>query len=169
MFDISPTWWTPRQTRVTVPCRLVEHVADRPEGSLDPSDDEVAALLRRVQTIAVVGISARPGAASHGVAAYLLDHAPGYQLWFVNPTVTEVLGQRCYPSLAALPIVPDLVDIFRRTDDLPAAADEAIAVGALALWFQLGLRHDVAASRARRSGLFVVQDRCIEIEHALLS
>ena len=132
----------------------------------EPTDGEVAALLTRVRTIAVVGISSDPTRASHGVASYLLQRAPEYELWFVNPTETEVLGQRCYPSLADLPIVPDLVDVFRRVDALPAATAQAIAVGAPALWFQLGLRHVAAARAARDAGLFVVQDRCIKIEHA---
>src|SRR5690606_4466532 len=84
----------------------------------------------------------------------------------VNPTETEILGRPCYPSLAELPVVPDVVDVFRRASDLPGVAEEAIAVGAPVLWFQLGLRNDEAAKLAIDAGLAVVQDRCIKIEHA---
>jgi uncharacterized protein len=77
-----------------------------------------------------------------------------------------VLGVRCYSSLADLPEAPDIVDVFRRTEELPSVVDEAIAVGARAVWFQFGLRHDEAAAKAVAAGLDVVQDRCLKIEHA---
>jgi len=132
----------------------------------DPSDADIGELLTRIRTIAIVGVSARPSRPSRGVAAYLAEHAPEYELWFVNPSETEVLGRPCYASLADLPVVPDLVDVFRRVEHLADVTDEAIAIGAGSLWFQLGLRDEVAAARARGAGLAVVQDRCIEIEHA---
>jgi predicted CoA-binding protein len=87
-------------------------------------------------------------------------------VYYVNPRETEIMGKPVYASLADLPVVPDMVDVFRRVDDLPAVTDEAIAVGATALWFQLGLEHPDAADRAVVAGLDVVQNRCLKIEHA---
>jgi predicted CoA-binding protein len=81
----------------------------------------------------------------------------------------EILGLKSYPSLADLPVVPDIVDVFRRHDELPGVVEEAIAIGARVVWFQLGLRHDAAAARAAEAGLTVVQDRCLKIEHARFS
>jgi predicted CoA-binding protein len=87
-------------------------------------------------------------------------------VWYVNPHEREILGRRAYPSLAAVPDPPDLVDVFRRLDDLPAVVDDAVTAGARAVWFQLGLVHDAAAATAGDAGLDVVQDRCLKIEHA---
>ena len=122
-------------------------------------------LLNRIDTVAIVGMSANPARASNFVATYLLGRTD-WTPWFVNPNETEILGLPVYPSLGALPGVPDLVDVFRRRDELPAVVDEAIAVGAPAIWFQLGLVHDEAAATAAAAGLDVVQDRCLKIEHA---
>ncbi|MEL6892688.1 MAG: CoA-binding protein [Actinomycetota bacterium] len=130
-------------------------------------DDDIAALLRRTRTIAVVGMSPRPNRASHGVARYLTERG-GYDVWFVNPNETEILGRPVYASLAALPEAPDLVDVFRRTAELPEVAAEAIEVGAAAIWFQLGLVHHDAAAASVAGGLDVVQDRCTKVEHARL-
>ena len=126
---------------------------------------ERLAILQRTQTVAVVGMSANPARASHFVATYL-NGATEWTIWYVNPGATEILGEKSYASLADLPEPPDIVDTFRRVDDLPAVAEEAIACGAETLWFQLGLRHDAAAERAAEAGLDVVQDRCLKIEHA---
>lgn len=123
------------------------------------------ALMRRTRSVAIVGMSANPSRASHFVATYLLGKTD-WTLWFVNPTLDQALGRPVYPSLAALPEVPDLVDAFRRTDELPSVVEEAIEVGAASVWFQLGLRHDAAAGRAADAGLDVVQNRCLKIEHA---
>ncbi len=123
-------------------------------------------LLRRTTTIAIVGVSSNPSRASYFVATYLRADAPEFTVWYVNPQETEILGKSVYASLADLPEPPDMVDVFRRVDDLPAVTDEAIAVGASSLWFQLGLRHDDAAARAEAAGLAVVQDKCLKIEHA---
>ena len=122
-------------------------------------------LMQRTRTVAIVGMSANPSRASHFVATYLAGKAD-WTVFYVNPRESTVLGQRVYPSLAALPEPPDLVDVFRRTDDLPAVADEAIAAGAGAVWFQLGLEHHGAAASAAAAGLDVVQNRCLKIEHA---
>jgi predicted CoA-binding protein len=123
------------------------------------------ALLQRTQNVAIVGMSDNPARASHFVATYLLG-ATDYDVSFVNPRLDEIFGRPVYPSLDALPTVPDIVDVFRRRDDLGQVTDEAIAVGAAAVWFQLGLRDDDAAATAAAAGLAVVQDRCLKIEHA---
>lgn len=122
-------------------------------------------LLNRIESVAIVGMSANPSRASHFVATYLMG-ATDWTLYFVNPKESEILGRKVYPGLTELPEIPDVVDVFRRTDDLPIVAHEAIAVGAPAIWFQLGLEHDAAAASASAAGLDVVQNRCIKIEHA---
>ena len=126
---------------------------------------ERLALMRRSRTVALVGMSARPSRASHFVATYLAGKTD-WTVWYVNPHETEILGRAVYPTLAELPGAPDLVDVFRRVDDLPQVVDDAIAAGAAAVWFQLGLVHDGAAATAAAAGLDVVQDRCLKIEHA---
>lgn len=123
------------------------------------------AVLVHARTVAIVGMSANPARASHFVATYLTG-ATDWTIWYVNPAEQEILGQPSYPSLAALPAAPDIVDTFRRVDDLPSVAEQAIERGAGTLWFQLGLRNDAAAARAAAAGLTVVQDRCLKIEHA---
>lgn len=122
-------------------------------------------LVRTTRSVAIVGASDKPSRASYFVSTYLLSSSP-FELWFVNPGLTEVFGRPVYPSLADLPESPDLVDVFRRQDDLPAVTDEAIAVGAPVLWFQLGLWDEASAERAEAAGLTVVMDRCLKIEHA---
>ena len=121
-------------------------------------------ILRTAESVALVGVSANPLRSSNFVATYLIRQP--YRMYMVNPAYDEVLGQKSYASLADLPEVPDVVDIFRREEAIPGVVDEAIAVGAKAVWFQLGLRHDEAAERAIEAGLQVVQDRCFKIEHA---
>lgn len=123
------------------------------------------ALMQRIRTVAMVGVSANPSRASHFVATYLAGKTP-WTVWYVNPRETEILGRPVYPSLADLPGTPDLVDVFRKPDDLPGVVDEAIAAGASAVWFQLGLVNDEAAATASDAGLDVVQNRCLKIEHA---
>lgn len=126
---------------------------------------ERLALMRRTRTVAIVGMSSNPSRASHFVATYLAGKTD-WTVWYVNPRETVVLGQEVYPTLADLPHAPDLVDVFRRVDDLPGVVAESIAVGASAVWFQLGLVHDDAAATASAAGLDVVQNRCLKIEHA---
>jgi predicted CoA-binding protein len=126
---------------------------------------ERLALMQRTRTVAIVGMSANPSRASHFVATYLAGKTD-WTVWYVNPRETQVLGQPVYPTLADLPQAPDLVDVFRRQDDLPSVVDEAIAVRAGSVWFQLGLVHDEAAAAASAAGLDVVQNRCLKIEHA---
>jgi predicted CoA-binding protein len=123
------------------------------------------ALLRRTRSIAIVGASSNPSRASFFVATYLLASSP-YDVYFVNPRADEILGRPVYPSLDSLPVVPDLVDVFRRHGDLPTVLDETLAIGAPALWFQLGSWHEDVARRGQEAGLTVVMDRCLKIEHA---
>lgn len=130
-----------------------------------PSAPDRLALLRRTRSIAIVGASNNPSRASYFVTTYLLSSSP-YDLYLVNPRETSILGQPVYPSLDALPVVPDLVDVFRRHDDLPTVLDETLAVGAKALWLQLGSWHEDVARRGEAAGLDVVMDRCVKIEHA---
>lgn len=124
-------------------------------------------VIQSSESVALVGVSANPIRSSNFVAAYLL-RTP-WRVYMVNPAYDEVLGVPCYPTLADLPEVPDIVDVFRREDAIPGVTGEAIDVGAKVLWLQLGLRHEAAAAKARAAGLQVVQDRCLKIEHARFS
>ena len=130
-----------------------------------PAASERLAILRRTRSIAIVGASDNPARASYFVGTYLLSSSP-YDVYFVNPRAETILGRPAYPSLADLPVVPDLVDVFRRHDDLPGVAQEAVDVGAKTLWLQLGSWHEEAARIAEDAGLSVVMDRCVKIEHA---
>lgn len=130
---------------------------------MTPIDAEIAALLTRVKTIAVVGWSPKPDRPSHGVAAFLARR--GYRVIPVNPgqAGTEALGTKVVASLAEAGPV-DIVDIFRRSEEAGAVVDEAIALGAGAVWMQLGVIDEAAAARARAAGLTVVMNRCPAIE-----
>jgi predicted CoA-binding protein len=130
-----------------------------------PSAPERLAILRSTQSIAIVGASDKPSRASYFVATYLLSSSR-YRVYFVNPVAKEILGQPVYKSLADLPEVPDLVDVFRRHEDLPTVLEETLAVGAKTLWLQLGSWHEEVAAKAEAAGLEVVMDRCVKIEHA---
>ncbi|OCB14380.1 CoA-binding protein [Mycolicibacterium porcinum] len=125
----------------------------------------VQRVLRETRSVAIVGASANPARASHEVWTYLKT-ATDYTLYLVNPTITEVDGTPVYPSLAALPEVPDLVDVFRRREELPNVLADAIAVGAKTLWLQLGLRDDQVARDGAAAGLTVIQDLCLKVEYA---
>ena len=134
------------------------------------SDDTDIPTLRRIlgttRTIAVVGLSANWYRPSFFTAKYMLDH--GYTIIPVNPAYPEVLGQPCYPSLRDVPVAIDMVDCFRKSAEIPALAEEAIAVGAKVLWMQLGVVSEPAKALAVAAGLEVVMDRCVKIEHARL-
>jgi uncharacterized protein len=132
----------------------------------NPSDDELRALLTSAGTIAMVGASSDPEKASHGIMRKLLR--VGYRVIPVNPKETEVLGQKAYPTLDAVPEPVDIVDVFRRAEDTPPIADQAVRIGARALWLQSGIISEEAASRAAAGGLTVVMDACIGATHALL-
>ena len=122
-------------------------------------------ILRDTRTVAIVGASANPSRASYFVWTYLKSSSD-YDVYLVNPTITEVDGAPVYPTLAELPVVPDLVDVFRRYDDLPSVLDDTIKVGAKTIWLQLGLWHEQVAGDAEAAGLQVAMDRCLKIEHA---
>ncbi len=136
-----------------------------------PSAPERLALLRRARSIAIVGASNKPSRASYFVATYLLSSSP-YTVYFVNPVVDEILGQPVYKTLADLPEVPDIVDVFRKDADLPGVLEEIKALGPTAsgarpaVWLQLGSWHEGVARDAEASGHPVVMDRCVKIEHA---
>jgi len=117
-------------------------------------------------SVAIVGASSNPARASNFVATYLLSSSTDFDVYLVNPRETEILGEPVYASLADLPVVPDIVDVFRRNDDLPGVAQQAINVGSSVLWVQLGLWSEEAALLATAAGLDVVMDRCLKIEHA---
>ena len=131
-----------------------------------PSAGERLAILRRTKTVAVVGASSNRARPSHFVSTYLVSSSTDFVVWFVNPKETEILGRPVYPSLDALPEPPDLVDAFRRVEDLPGVARDAVAAGAHTFWAQLGLWSDEAAEIAHEGGLAVVMNRCLKIEHA---
>ncbi|PPF32180.1 CoA-binding protein [Rathayibacter sp. AY1A3] len=122
-------------------------------------------ILRRAKTVAIVGASPNPARSSYFVATYL-QQSSDYELYFVNPNATEILGQPVYRSLAELPVVPDIVDVFRKASDIPAVIDDVLAVGAPTVWVQLGIWNQEAAEYGESKGLIVVMDRCIKVEHA---
>ena len=128
----------------------------------------VEEILARSEVVAVVGLSDRPDRPSHGVAQYLQEQ--GYRIIPVNPQLRgPVLGEEPYSRLEDVPERIDLVDVFRRSEDVPPVVDAAIAVGASAVWMQLGIVHEEAAAKARAAGLDVVMDKCTAIEHRALA
>ena len=129
----------------------------------NPPSDEIRAILENYKTVAVVGLSPKPERDSHRVARYLKEK--GYRIVPVNPGQKEILGEKCYPSLKAIPFPVEVVDIFRRPDAMPSIVDDAIEIGAKVVWMQLGLAHNESAEKARRAGLKVVMSKCIKIEH----
>ena len=135
-------------------------------GWSEPSAAERLALLNRTKSVAMVGVSANAARPSNFVATYLLSSSADFQVYFVNPMVEEIFDQPCHASLAELPEIPDMVNVFRRSEDLPEVAEEAAAVGARSFWAQLGLWNVEAATTAINAGMDVVMDRCLKIEHA---
>ena len=123
-------------------------------------------ILRECRTIAIVGLSAEWHRPSNFVAKYLQQH--GYRVIPVNPRYTEVLGERCYANLTDIAEGIDMVDVFRRTEDVLPIAEQAIRIGAKCLWQQIGVMNSQAAALAQGAGLDTVQDRCVKIEHARL-
>jgi uncharacterized protein len=132
----------------------------------NPSDKVLKQLLTDASTIAMVGASSNPGKASHGIMRKL--QTAGYRVIPVNPRETEILGERAYPSLVDIPERIDIVDVFRRAEDTPGIADEAVTIGAKALWLQSGIISKDAAERATKGGLTVVMDACIGASHTLM-
>ena len=128
-------------------------------------------ILRATRTVAVVGASPNPSRASNFVATYLLA-STDYEVFFVNPNATEILGRPVHKTLADLPVVPDLVDVFRRPADLDGVLDDVLALAETrpthprTFWLQFGLFDEAVAARAEAAGLEVVMDRCLKVEHA---
>jgi predicted CoA-binding protein len=124
---------------------------------------EIGRILTEAQTIAVVGLSSRPTRAGHYVPAYLQE--AGYRIIPVNPYLEEALGEKAHADLASIPGPVDLVLIFQRSDKVPPFVDQAIDMGAKAVWMQLGITNEAAARKARGAGLLVVQNACMMVEH----
>jgi predicted CoA-binding protein len=133
-----------------------------------PPAERMALILKQCRTIAVVGLSPKPHRASLVVARYM--QSQGYRIIPVNPNASEVLGEKAYATLleAASHEKIELVNCFRNSEDIPPIVDEAIAIGARAVWMQLGVTHPAAAAKAEAAGLLVVQDRCLMIDHGAL-
>jgi uncharacterized protein len=146
----------------TPPCRATAKTQPMHHDSY--SDAFLREILTRARVIAVVGASPRPQRPSHGVMRYLQQH--GYRTIPVNPFAAggTILGERCYARLADVPVPVDMVDVFRRSDAAGGVVDEAIAIGTMAIWMQLGVRDDAAAARAAAQGIKVVMNRCPAIE-----
>jgi uncharacterized protein len=132
----------------------------------NPDDAAIAALLRSAKRIAVVGLSPKPHRDSHRIARYLLAH--GYEVVPVYPREDEILGRKAYRRVQDIPGGVDLVDVFRRSEELPEVVDDALAARAPALWFQIGCVDAPSALRAVAAGATVVMDRCVMVDHARL-
>jgi predicted CoA-binding protein len=132
---------------------------------LAPGD--IPELLRAAKTVAIVGVSDKADRASHAVAKYLLENSD-YELFFVNPLLESVLGQKVYKSLKDIGVHIDIVDVFRKPEDCLAVLDESIEIGASAIWLQLGISVPEVATQGSEAGLSVVMDRCIKIDYAAL-
>ncbi len=123
-------------------------------------------IMQCCRAIAVVGLSPKPDRPSYRVASYLKKH--GYKIIPVNPQESQILGEVCYPDLSSIPETIDAVDIFRRSEEVPAIIEETIKIKARAVWMQEGIINEPAAARAREAGLLVVMDRCMLKEHQKL-
>lgn len=142
--------------------------SDLPPASVAPNDDAIRRTLISAKVIAVVGLSSKRFRPSFGVARYM--QSAGYRIIPVNPNETEVLGEKAFRNLEAIPkeVHVDIVDIFRRSEGVPAVVESAIRIGAGAVWMQEGVVHEAAASDARAAGMLVLMDRCILKEHKRL-
>jgi uncharacterized protein len=131
-----------------------------------PSMEEMSQILKTSHTVAVVGLSSKPNRPGYTIPAYLQEQ--GYRIIPVNPALTEVLGEKAYASLQDIPESVDIVQVFRRSEDLPPVVEDAIAIGAKVVWMQAGIVNDQAAARAREAGLQVVMDTCMGATHRAL-
>jgi predicted CoA-binding protein len=132
-----------------------------------PTNADVKALLEKSKNVAIVGISNKEDRASYQVAKWLQQNSH-FNLFFVNPVIHEVLGQKTYPSLADIQEEIDIVDVFRKAEDCPSVLEKAIAIGAKSIWLQLGITNDEVAAVGTEAGLEVVMDRCIKVDYANL-
>lgn len=130
------------------------------------SDSEMKEILLSVKTIASVGLSSNQEKDSYWIVSYLKEM--GYRIIPVNPTATEILGEKVYPSLSAIPDKVDVVQVFRKPEDVPPVVDEAIQIGAKVVWMQEGISHEEAAQKARAAGLKVVENTCMRATHRRL-
>ena len=135
--------------------------------SFEATSEERNTLLRTAKTVAIVGISDKPDRPSYGVAKYLHESSE-FELYFVNPMIETLFGLPCYKSLADIPVPIDIVDVFRKAEDCMSVLESAIAIGAKAIWLQLGIRNEEVAQKAHDAGMSVVMDRCILIDHRAL-
>jgi uncharacterized protein len=131
-----------------------------------PSIEEMSQILKTSHTVAVVGLSSKPNRPGYTIPAYLQEQ--GYRIIPVNPALTEVLGEKAYASLQDIPESVDIVQVFRRSEDVPPVVEEAIAIGAKVVWMQAGIINEQAAARAREAGLQVVMDTCMGATHRAL-
>ena len=129
----------------------------------NPPSEEIKAILEKYKTVAIVGLSPKPERDSYKVAKYLKENH--YRIVPVIPGQKEILREKSYPNLKAIPFPIDVVDIFRKPEAIPPVVDDAIEIGAKVVWMQLGLAHNQAADKARKAGLGVVMSKCIKIEH----
>lgn len=132
-----------------------------------PTSAEVKSLLQESKSVAIVGISNKEDRASYQVARWLQQNSH-FTLYFVNPVINEVLGQKCYPSLADIPDEIDIVDVFRKAEDCPSVLEKTIAIGAKSIWLQLGIVNEEVAVKGSAAGMRVVMDRCIKVDYANL-
>ncbi len=128
---------------------------------------EISLLLKKYRNIAIVGLSPKKNRPSNQVAVYLME--AGYNIIPVNPGQQEILGKKCYPDLESIPEPIDIVDIFRRSEDLPPIVESAIKIGAKVVWMQQGIINEDAAASAKKAGLTVVMDRCLKVDHLNLA
>jgi predicted CoA-binding protein len=133
-----------------------------PDGAVTPADP-ILEVLRDTKTIAVVGLSSNPARPSYGVSVYM--QSAGFRIIPVNPNETEVLGEKSYARLEDVPVKVDMVDIFRRAEDVGPVVTSAIAIGAKSVWMQLGIANTAAAEAARAAGLKIVENACVMVEH----
>ena len=137
---------------------------------IEATTSEVKRILTDAISVAVIGVSSKPDRASHQVAAYLIEQTH-FDVYLINPAATEdILGQRVYKSLAELPVNPDIIDVFRKGDDMPGVYEKefpAIAANSAGKtwWMQLGIRNDEVAQAAHEAGMKVVMDRCIKVDY----
>ena len=136
------------------------------KGWSEPTARERLEIIRRSRSVALVGVSSKKERPSNFVATYLVSSSTDFDVYFVNPNETEILGRPSFPSLSDVPVVPDIVDVFRAPEHCPGIARDAVEKGAETLWIQLGIWSPEAARIATEAGLEVVMDRCLKIEHA---
>lgn len=140
-----------------------------PSAAQAPDDEILALILARSHAVAVVGASPSPDRTSHAVSIWLMNNTP-FEIYLVNPRAgdADIEGHGFYASLADVPVKPDIVVAFRKGEDMPPVADDAVAADAAVLWMQLGIQNELAAATARAAGVEVIENRCIKIEYSRL-